>query len=394
MLEGSITSHGAIGNPSVFSLPFSNLEVPFRREIMFREAVTAYHKQLSQPTTYAGSLSGPFVPPSTEEERQGLSFLLDIQKRFDMKTWAYHFSEPEKRIGEFRKWMVRTFGQGPVRVREILHSHQRPLFLFLYRAVWYHMYDFEQWTLEGQEVFYKQHPFFDILKRDVAVQDLEKLPCAWTSHVDRRFVKSHKEAREAVEGLIGKRNFRPTSNGYMVYTLDWEFPEDFDFRELFHRATSSCCIIHDVSLWDVSRATNLSSMFYKSRVKCKGFALWDVSRVTSFSHMFASYFARTPIEEDLEEWDVSAARDMSFMFQSFFRRWTGLQAWDVSRVENFEGMFRNSGLSFTREDRNHLAGWTMLPTANRTAMFERWKGVASFSVKELERSLPEGAETG
>lgn len=88
---------------------------------------------------------------------------------------------------------------------------------------------------------------------------------------------------------------------------------------------------------------------------------WDVSRVTNMS----SLFEEAPFNEDISEWNVSNVVNMSNMFkESDFNG--SIENWDVSKVENMRGMFDG-----TYHFNQPLNGWGN-KTANvkdMTAMF-------------------------
>jgi surface protein len=64
----------------------------------------------------------------------------------------------------------------------------------------------------------------------------------------------------------------------------WCFPNVMDFSFLF--AVQG--INADISCWDVSRVTNMNSMFLVARAFNQNIGSWDVSRVTNMNAMFSS----------------------------------------------------------------------------------------------------------
>ena len=106
-----------------------------------------------------------------------------------------------------------------------------------------------------------------------------------------------------------------------------------DMSELFININHN----FDVSKWDVSNVTNMSSMFYY----CKNFdcdlSNWDVSNVTNMSGMFNSCFVFTG--KGLENWDVSNVVDMSYMFCDCEDFNCDLSKWNVSKVIDMSNLF-------------------------------------------------------
>merc|ERR1712100_1281 len=95
----------------------------------------------------------------------------------------------------------------------------------------------------------------------------------------------------------------------------------------------------DISKWDVSRVTNMHSMFWNAASFNGDLSKWDVSSVTHMGNMFehAKLF-----NGDISKWDVSSVVDMDSMFwdaTSFTRSLCGA-AWVESRAiqpNMFEG---------------------------------------------------------
>ncbi|MEM6815458.1 MAG: BspA family leucine-rich repeat surface protein, partial [Bacteroidota bacterium] len=87
---------------------------------------------------------------------------------------------------------------------------------------------------------------------------------------------------------------------------------------------------------DLSRVTNMSSMFRSASSFDSDLSNWDVINVIDMSRMF--YFASS-FDSDLSTWDVSNVKDMSWMFFSASSFDSDLSNWDVSNVTNMLRMF-------------------------------------------------------
>ena len=107
----------------------------------------------------------------------------------------------------------------------------------------------------------------------------------------------------------------------------------------------------DVSDWDVSRVTSMEYMFDGCVNINKDFSRWDVSNVESMRGMFNGC---RDFNAELSGWGnkLGKVRNMSKMFGlcSIFEG-IGLENWDVSSVNDMEGMFNdcknfNADLSF------------------------------------------------
>ena len=104
----------------------------------------------------------------------------------------------------------------------------------------------------------------------------------------------------------------------------------------------------DISDWDVSNVTNMSSMFFDCwQLKSVGdLAKWNVSNVTNISGMFYKCNELKFIG-DISEWNVSNVIDMTYMFYDCESFNQDISDWDVSKVTCTLHMFHNSGITNT-----------------------------------------------
>ena len=90
--------------------------------------------------------------------------------------------------------------------------------------------------------------------------------------------------------------------------------------------------------WDVSRVTDMDSLFFKANLFNDDIAKRDVS---SMSNMF---FQASTFNGDISKCDVSSVTDMSGMFQSTASFSGDLSKWDVSSVTGMSLMFSSATL--------------------------------------------------
>ena len=96
----------------------------------------------------------------------------------------------------------------------------------------------------------------------------------------------------------------------------------------------------DISDWDVSNVTNMSSMFFDCwELKSVGdLSKWNVSNVINMSAMFDSCEELESVE-DISKWDVSNVTDMRFMFLGCKKFNQDISGWNVSKVRFKGGIF-------------------------------------------------------
>ena len=93
----------------------------------------------------------------------------------------------------------------------------------------------------------------------------------------------------------------------------------------------------DLSNWDVSSVGDMRDMFFSCKVFNSDLSNWDVSSVKYISSMFTHC---ENFNSDLSNWDVSNVQSMRSMFWGCINFNSDLSNWDVSSVKNVEGMFK------------------------------------------------------
>ena len=94
----------------------------------------------------------------------------------------------------------------------------------------------------------------------------------------------------------------------------------------------------DISKWDVSKVTNMRSMFAVSKFN-GDISEWDVSKVTNMRAMFAG----SEFNGDISRWDVSNVKNMSHMFM--YSKFNGdISKWNVNNVTNMYEIFNGCPL--------------------------------------------------
>eukprot|EP00985_Skeletonema_marinoi_P020274 scaffold11972_cov85-Skeletonema_marinoi.AAC.1 len=124
----------------------------------------------------------------------------------------------------------------------------------------------------------------------------------------------------------------------------------------------------DISAWDTSSVTIMADMFYLAEAFNGAISSWDTSKVTSMQSMFdyASAF-----NQDISTWDTSSVTNMNYMFTgaSVFNQ--GISTWDTSKVTTMGNMF--SGASAFNQD------MSALNTSSVTNMGHMFSGAGVFN---------------
>ena len=153
--------------------------------------------------------------------------------------------------------------------------------------------------------------------------------------------ESKKELKSAVDGYLTQGD---GSTGRYGPIGEWDVTRVTDMSSLFFNAKS---FNGDISKWDVSRVTDMNRMFYNTYVFNSDLSKWDVSSVKNMGAMF--YYAAA-FNHDLSKWDVSSVEDMDYMFfyaVAFKQKLCGA-AWvnsDASKSWMFGGIFASGSIS-------------------------------------------------
>jgi len=120
-----------------------------------------------------------------------------------------------------------------------------------------------------------------------------------------------------------------------------------------------------ISNWNVGNVTNMSQMFFNNQSFNQDISFWNVGNVTNMSYMFAG----SQFNNLINNWDVSNVTNMSFMFQSSsFNQ--PINSWNVSNVTNMSGMFGYSNFN------QLINSWNVSNVTNMSGMF----GISPFNL--------------
>ena len=92
----------------------------------------------------------------------------------------------------------------------------------------------------------------------------------------------------------------------------------------------------DIGNWNTSKVTSMKAMFYQADAFNQDIGSWDVSKVTQMTSMFQ---IATAFNQDIGSWDTSNVTDMQFMFTQATSFNQDIGSWDVSSVSDMSWMF-------------------------------------------------------
>ena len=191
----------------------------------------------------------------------------------------------------------------------------------------------------------------------------------WTT-MDRAFRGANSMTYNATDApnLSRVTNMTSMFHGTPAFNGDlssWDVSSVTDMTNVFRDATS---FNGDLSSWDVSSVTDMTNVFHGATSFNGDLSSWDVSSVTYMTNVFRD---ATSFNQTLSSWDVSSVTDMSAMFAGATSFNKPLSAWDVSSVTAMPSMFVDA-TSFNRP----LSSWDVSSVIHMTSMFA---GATSFN---------------
>ncbi len=147
-----------------------------------------------------------------------------------------------------------------------------------------------------------------------------------------------------------------------VALFDIDISEITDLSGLFYSSSISKGIdFTGVDGWDTAHVKDMSYMFYKADDVLFDINNWNVSNVENMEGMFGKcYYFNKP----LHKWDTAHVKNMSYMFVDCKQFHQDISNWNVSNVENMEGMFY--GCRFFNYPLN---SWDVSKVTNMSKMF-------------------------
>lgn len=118
----------------------------------------------------------------------------------------------------------------------------------------------------------------------------------------------------------------------------WDVSKVTNMNSMFEKASS---FNQDIGSWNVSSVTNMRSMFEKASSFNQDIGSWDVSNVINMKNMF---YQASSFNQDIGNWDVSKVTDMAWMFNMAFSFNQDLSKWCVTSITSLPSLFSTESL--------------------------------------------------
>ncbi len=204
------------------------------------------------------------------------------------------------------------------------------------------------------------------------IQNREKLPLKCTTLVTKmNFLFENRRGIEPIEHWDVSRVTQMISmfEGASSFNQDlkaWDVSHVVDMHAMFKGASS---FNQDLKAWDVSRVVDMEAMFSEAASFEGDLSGWEVGNVTTMGEMFQE---ASSFNGDLTDWDVSRVSDLSGTFQnaSSFKG-ESISGWDVSQATDMSNLFSKAVLF-----KGDISGWDVSQVVDMEAMFS---GATSFN---------------
>jgi surface protein len=144
-----------------------------------------------------------------------------------------------------------------------------------------------------------------------------------------------------------------------VHFSEMDVSKVTDMQSMFRTAES---FNGPIGHWNVSKVTDMSNMFHSAKSFNQPIGNWNVSNVTTMAEMFCEAHL---FNQDIRKWDVSKVTNMEAMFESAESFNQPIGDWNVSKVTDMQGMFR-----FAESFNQPIGDWNVSKVTNMWGMFD------------------------
>ena len=138
----------------------------------------------------------------------------------------------------------------------------------------------------------------------------------------------------------------------------WNVSSVITMVNMFNDATA---FNQDISSWNVSSVITMVNMFNDATAFNQDISSWNVSSVIQMNSMFRD---ATAFNQDISSWNVSSVTDMFTMFSDATAFNQDIGSWNVSSVTNMVSMF-TSATAFNQD----ISSWNVSSVTNMIFMF-------------------------
>ncbi|WP_109853477.1 BspA family leucine-rich repeat surface protein [Aquimarina sp. AU58] len=139
---------------------------------------------------------------------------------------------------------------------------------------------------------------------------------------------------------------------------NWDVSTITTMRRMFSNTSS---FNKDLDQWDVSNVTNMTGMFSNATLFNGNISTWNVGKVEKMGSMF---FKATSFNGDISTWNVGKVTNMSSMFSDATVFNGDISKWNVTSVVSMGSMF-SEATSFNQD----LGNWDVSNVTNMRFMF-------------------------
>ncbi len=143
-----------------------------------------------------------------------------------------------------------------------------------------------------------------------------------------------------------------------------------NMESILYWSTTNLVDVNALKNWNTAKVENMEKLLYSWGKKCdiSGLKNWNTANVTDMSSMFIG--CKIEDAEALRNWNTSNVTDMSYMFgdgdaSSGLKSLDAVSSWDVSKVTNMQGMFYTCSIT----DLSAISKWNVGNVTCMDSMF-------------------------